>query len=156
MALQTRGFRRVVYEAHQQIGEDVGSTSRLPPMAWTRCTRSRSTFIRATGFPTRHNVLLSGTGKRLGEISKCGALAGWDGRAYDQRAHLYHALYQHAVRRVCRANSANGSPAPMPAADGVCSYVRGMAVRRAVTCSSAATASLGHARLIDPAAPSPR
>jgi 2-polyprenyl-6-methoxyphenol hydroxylase-like FAD-dependent oxidoreductase len=157
MALQSAGFDVVVYEAHQPIGEDVGSylsvaTNGLDALHALEIDGS----IRATGFPTRHNVLLSSTGKRLGEISNGGTLQDGTVAHTIKRAHLYRALHQHAVQRGVPCEFGKRLVIAEPAADGVvATFEDGTRAGGdlLIGCDGIYSVTRG---LIDPAAPSPR
>jgi 2-polyprenyl-6-methoxyphenol hydroxylase-like FAD-dependent oxidoreductase len=100
MALQRAGIDAVVYEAYAQTGDDVGSyltvaTNGLDALRAVDADRP----VLAEGFPTSHNVLSSGTGRRLGRASNGGTLPDGTVSHTIRRARLYRALHQQASDR---------------------------------------------------------
>ncbi|HEX7148615.1 MAG TPA: FAD-dependent monooxygenase, partial [Actinomycetota bacterium] len=76
MALQHAGIEAQVYEAHLPGTGDAGSyltvaTNGLDALRAVGADKP----VLAAGFPTPTNVLLSGTGRRLGTVSNGGRLA---------------------------------------------------------------------------------
>src|SRR5215211_6435128 len=73
MALQRAGIEAVVYEAHRPGADDAGSyltvaTNGLDALRAIGADRP----VLEAGFPTPTNVLLSGSGRRLGAVSNGG------------------------------------------------------------------------------------
>ena len=157
MALQHIGIDAVVFEAHPLTTAEVGSylTVATNGMNALRAIGAEA-CVTAAGFPTRHTVLLSGTGKCLATVA-LGA-TGRDALASHtlKRAHLHRALYDEASRRGVRFefgrrlldidNSTRGAVAKFD--DG--SEARGDLV---IGCDGVHSVVR---RLIDPAAPAPR
>jgi FAD-dependent urate hydroxylase len=100
MALQRAGIDAVVYEAHPQTTEEVGSyltvaTNGLDALRVIDADKP----VLAEGFPTPTNVLLSSGGRRLGAVSNGGTLPDGTVSHTIKRARLYRALHQEATRR---------------------------------------------------------
>src|SRR5215217_4711796 len=100
MALQRAGIEAVVYEAHVPRPGDAGSyltvaTNGLDALRAIDADKA----VLANGFPTPTNVLLSGTGRRLGAVSNGGRLADGTVSHTIKRARLYRALHQEAADR---------------------------------------------------------
>lgn len=100
MALQRAGIESVVYEAHARTTDDVGSyltvaSNGLDAMRAIDADR----VVLGAGFPTPTNVLVSGTGKRLGAVSNGGRLADGTVSHTVKRARLYQALQREAAGR---------------------------------------------------------
>jgi FAD-dependent urate hydroxylase len=100
MALQRAGIEAVVYEAHRPTADDAGSyltvaTNGLDALRAVGADRP----VLAAGFPTPTNVLLSGSGRRLGAVSNGGRLADGTVSHTIKRARLYRALHQEAADR---------------------------------------------------------
>jgi FAD-dependent urate hydroxylase len=100
MALQRAGIEAVVYEAHRPTADDAGSyltlaTNGLDALRAIGADRP----VLEAGFPTPTNVLLSGTGRRLGVVSNGGRLADGTVSHTIKRARLYRALHQEAADR---------------------------------------------------------
>ncbi|HTE68378.1 MAG TPA: NAD(P)/FAD-dependent oxidoreductase [Actinomycetes bacterium] len=100
MALQRAGIDAVVYEAHPQTTEEVGSylTVATNGLDALRAIDAHEPVL-AAGFPTPTNVLLSATGRRLGIVSNGGRLPDGTVSHTIKRARLYRALHQQAVGR---------------------------------------------------------
>ena len=100
MALQRAGIEAVVYEAHPQTTEEVGSylTVATNGLDALRAIDAHEPVL-AAGFPTPTNVLLSATGRRLGTVSNGGRLPDGTVSHTIKRARLYRALHQQAVGR---------------------------------------------------------
>ena len=75
MALQRAGIDAVVYEAYPPASDEVGSylTVATNGIDALRAIAADRPVLEA-GFPTPTNVLLSGTGRRLGAVSNGGRL----------------------------------------------------------------------------------
>jgi FAD-dependent urate hydroxylase len=100
MALRRAGMDVVVYEAHTPGTEEVGSylgvaTNGIDAL---RAIDADGPVL-AAGFPTATNVLLSGTGRRLGAVSNGGRLADGTVGHTIKRSRLYRTLLQQAVDR---------------------------------------------------------
>jgi FAD-dependent urate hydroxylase len=100
MALQRAGIEAVVYEAHPQTAEEVGSylTVASNGLDALRAIGAERPVLDA-GFPTPVNVLLSSGGRRLGRVSNGGRLADGTAAHTIKRARLYRALHQQASDR---------------------------------------------------------
>src|SRR5215208_4039509 len=98
MALQRAGIDAVVYEAHPQNAEEVGSylTVATNGIDALRAIDADTPVLHA-GFPTPTNLLYSGTGRRLGTVSNGGVLADGTTAHTIKRARLYRTLYQQAA-----------------------------------------------------------
>ncbi len=100
MALQRAGIEAVVHEAHAPQPGEAGSyltvaTNGLDALRAVGADR----VVLANGFPTPTNVLLSGTGRRLGTVSNGGRLADGTVSHTIKRARLYRALHEEAAAR---------------------------------------------------------
>jgi FAD-dependent urate hydroxylase len=100
MALQRAGIDAVVYEAYPPSTEDVGSylTVATNGLDALRAIDAHGPVL-AAGFPTPVNVLLSGTGRRLGIVSNGGRRPDGTVAHTIKRARLYRALHGQAVDR---------------------------------------------------------
>jgi FAD-dependent urate hydroxylase len=100
MALQRAGIDAVVHEAYPPSTEDVGSylTVATNGLDALRAIGADGPVLEA-GFPTPVNVLLSGTGRRLGTVSNGGRLPDGTTAHTIKRARLYRALQQQAAGR---------------------------------------------------------
>jgi FAD-dependent urate hydroxylase len=100
MALQRAGIDAVVYEAHVPTAGEVGSylTVATNGIDALRAIGADAPVLDA-GFPTPTNVLLSGTGRRLGAVSNGGRLPDGTTAHTVMRARLYRALHQEATGR---------------------------------------------------------
>jgi FAD-dependent urate hydroxylase len=101
MALQRAGIQAVVYEPH--VPGDAGSylTVATNGLDALRAIDADQVVL-ANGFPTPTNVLLSGTGRRLGAVSNGGRLADGTVSHTIRRARLYRALQEEAAARGIR------------------------------------------------------
>ena len=100
MALQRAGIEAVVYEAHVPQPGEAGSyltvaTNGLDALRAVDADK----VVLTNGFPTPTNVLLSGTGRRLGTVSNGGRLADGTVSHTIKRAQLYRALHEEAAAR---------------------------------------------------------
>jgi FAD-dependent urate hydroxylase len=100
MALQRAGIEAAVYEAHRPTADDAGSyltvaTNGLDALRAVGADRP----VLEAGFPTPTNVLLSGSGRRLGAVSNGGRLADGTVSHTIKRARLYRALHREAGDR---------------------------------------------------------
>ena len=103
MALQRAGIEAVVYEAHVPGSGEAGSylTVATNGLDALRAVDADGPVL-AAGFPTPVNVLLSGSGRRLGEVSNGGRLADGTVSHTIKRARLYQALHDEAAARGIR------------------------------------------------------
>jgi FAD-dependent urate hydroxylase len=100
MALRRAGIDAAVYEAQARTADDGGSyltvaTNGLDALRAIGADRP----VLAEGFPTPSNVLLSGTGKRLGTVSNGGTLPDGTTSHTIKRARLYRTLHRQAADR---------------------------------------------------------
>jgi FAD-dependent urate hydroxylase len=100
MALQRAGIGAVVYEAHTPADEEVGSyltvaTNGIDALRAIDADKG----VLAGGFPSPTNLLLSGTGRRLGAVSNGGRLPDGTTAHTIKRARLYRTLLQQATDR---------------------------------------------------------
>ena len=103
MALLRAGLAATVYEAYDRSTADVGSylgvaTNGIDALQAIDAHRP----VLAAGFPTAVNVLVSGTGKRLGTVSNGGRLADGTVAHTLKRATLARVLREEAERRGIR------------------------------------------------------
>jgi FAD-dependent urate hydroxylase len=98
MALQRAGIDAVVYEAHAP--GDAGSYLSLAAngIDALRAIGADGPVL-AAGFPTPTNVLLSGTGRRLGAVGNGGRLADGTVSHAIKRPRLYQVLHEQAAAR---------------------------------------------------------
>jgi FAD-dependent urate hydroxylase len=100
MALQRAGIDAVVYEAYPQSTEEVGSYLTLATNGIDALRAiDADTPVLDAGFPTPVNVLLSGTGRRLGTVTNGGRLPDGTTAHTIKRARLYRALQRQAAAR---------------------------------------------------------
>jgi FAD-dependent urate hydroxylase len=103
MALQRAGIDAVVYEAHVPGADDAGSyltvaTNGLDALRAIGADKP----VLAAGFPTPTNLLLSGSGRRLGAVSNGGTMPDGTVSHTVKRARLYRALHDEATDRGIR------------------------------------------------------
>jgi 2-polyprenyl-6-methoxyphenol hydroxylase-like FAD-dependent oxidoreductase len=103
MALQRAGIDAVVYEAHVPGADDAGSyltvaTNGLDALRAVGADKP----VLAAGFPTPTNLLLSGSGRRLGSVSNGGTMPDGTVSHTVKRARLYRALHDQATDRGIR------------------------------------------------------
>jgi len=120
MALQRAGIEAVVYEAHVPGTGDAGSyltvaTNGLDALRAIDADKP----VLAAGFPTPANVLLSGTGRRLGVVSNGGRLADGTVAHTIRRPRLYRALHDEAAARGIRTEYGRRLVGAEVTADGV-------------------------------------
>jgi 2-polyprenyl-6-methoxyphenol hydroxylase-like FAD-dependent oxidoreductase len=103
MALQRAGIEAVVYEAHVPGSDEAGSylTVATNGLDALRAIDADGPVL-AAGFPTPTNVLLSGSGRRLGAFSNGGTLPDGTVSHTVKRARLYRALHDEAAARGIR------------------------------------------------------
>src|SRR5215218_995196 len=103
MALQRAGIQAVVYEAHAPSTEEVGSYLTIATNGIDALRAiDADTPVLAAGFPTPVNLLVSGSGRRLGAVSNGGVLPDGTTAHTIKRARLYQALHQQAAARGLR------------------------------------------------------
>jgi FAD-dependent urate hydroxylase len=158
MALQRAGVDAVVYEAHAQTTQEVGSylTVASNGLDALRAIGAEGPVL-AAGFPTPTNLLLSSGGGRLGEVSNGGRLADGTAAHTIKRARLYRALYQQASDRGLQVEFGKRLVAAEPTPDG--GVTAGFEDGSSATGDLLVGADGVHSRvrqLIDPTAPAPR
>jgi FAD-dependent urate hydroxylase len=158
MALQRAGIDAAVYEAHTQTTGEVGSyltvaTNGLDAMRAIDADRP----VLEVGFPTPTNVLLSGTGKRLGSVSNGGRLADGTVSHTVKRVRLYRALHQEASDRGIPVEFGKRLAGAETAADGgvVARFADGTTATGDVLVGADGVHSVTR-RLIEPSAPAGR
>jgi FAD-dependent urate hydroxylase len=158
MALQRAGIEAVVYEAHPQTGEEVGSyltvaSNGLDALGAIGAERP----VRAAGFPTPTNILLSSNGRRLGAVSNGGRLTDGTAAHTIKRARLYRALHQQAADRGVQVEFGKRLVNAQPTPDGgvIATFVDGTQAAGALLVGADGIHSTTRA-LIDPAAPAGR
>ncbi|MFL6265958.1 MAG: FAD-dependent oxidoreductase [Actinomycetes bacterium] len=157
MALQHAGVDAQVYEAHLPGTGDAGSylTVAINGLDALRAVGADKPVL-AAGFPTPANVLLSGTGRRLGTVSNGGRLADGTVSHTVKRARLYQALHEEAAGRGIRIEYGKRLAAAEPTAGGVlATFDDGTQASGDLLIGADGVHSRAR-RLIDPAAPSPR
>jgi FAD-dependent urate hydroxylase len=100
MALQRAGIDAVVYEAYPPADEEVGSylsiaTNGIDALRAIGADQG----VLAGGFPSPTNLLLSGSGRRLGAVSNGGRLPDGTTAHTVKRARLYRTLQRQATER---------------------------------------------------------
>jgi 2-polyprenyl-6-methoxyphenol hydroxylase-like FAD-dependent oxidoreductase len=158
MALQRVGIEAVVYEAHRPAGDDAGSyltvaTNGLDALRAIGADRP----VLEAGFPTPTNVLLSGSGRRLGAVSNGGRLADGTVSHTIKRARLYRALHQQAADRGIALEYGRRLVGAEVAAGGgvVATFDDGTRATGDLLVGADGVHSVTR-RLLDPAAPAPR
>ena len=113
MALGKADIEAAVFHAYPLMPEDVGSflTVATNGLDALRAIGADQTVL-ATGFPTACNLMVSGTGKRLGTVSNGGALRDGTVAHTVKRARLNRALHQEASRRASPSSTRSGSRPP--------------------------------------------
>jgi 2-polyprenyl-6-methoxyphenol hydroxylase-like FAD-dependent oxidoreductase len=158
MALQRAGIDAVVYEAHVPGDGEAGSyltvaTNGLDALRAIEADKP----VLAAGFPTPTNVLLSGTGRRLGAVSNGGRLPDGTVSHTIKRARLYRALHDEAAARGIRTEYGRrlvGAEA-MPGGGVVVSFDDGSQAGGDLLVGADGVHSATR-RLLDPAAPTGR
>jgi 2-polyprenyl-6-methoxyphenol hydroxylase-like FAD-dependent oxidoreductase len=158
MALQRAGIEAVVYEAHVPGTGDAGSyltvaTNGLDALRAIDADRP----VLAAGFPTPANVLLSGTGRRLGVVSNGGRLADGTVSHTIRRPRLYRALHDEAAARGIRTEYGRRLVGAEVTAGGgvVAAFDDGTRATGDLLVGADGVHSATR-RLLDPAAPAPR
>jgi FAD-dependent urate hydroxylase len=160
MALRRAGIDAVVYEAYApttrqgEVGSYLGvATNGIDALR----AIGADTPVLDAGFPSPTNVLLSGTGRRLGAVSNGGVLADGTTAHTIKRARLYRTLQQQATDRGVPIEHGKRLIDAAPTADG------GVLARFDDATTAAGEVLIGadgiHSttrRLIDPAAPAGR
>jgi 2-polyprenyl-6-methoxyphenol hydroxylase-like FAD-dependent oxidoreductase len=157
MALQRAGIEPVVYEAHARTNDDVGSyltvaTNGLDAMRAIDADRA----VLDTGFPTPSNVLVSGTGRRLGEVSNGGRLADGTVSHTVKRSRLYQALQREALERGVAIEYAKRLAGADTTGDGVVARFDDGTEASADVLIGADGVHSATRRIIDPSAPAAR
>jgi FAD-dependent urate hydroxylase len=159
MALQRAGIDAVVYEAHAPTTEEeVGSyltvaTNGIDALRAIGADRP----VLDAGFPTPTNVLLSGTGRRLGAVSNGGRLPDGTTAHTIKRARLYRTLHQQAADRGVKVEVGKRliDAAPTPDGGVLARFDDGSRAAGDVLIGADGIHSTTR-RLIDPAAPEGR
>jgi 2-polyprenyl-6-methoxyphenol hydroxylase-like FAD-dependent oxidoreductase len=159
MALQRAGFDAVVHEAHSPTtGEEVGSylTVATNGIDALRAIDADKPVL-AEGFPTPTNLLLSGSGRRLGAVTNGGTLPDGTVSHTVKRARLYRALQEQAVERGVRFELGRRLVDAGPAGDGgvVARFADGSTAEGDLLVGADGVHSATR-RLIDPSAPGGR
>jgi 2-polyprenyl-6-methoxyphenol hydroxylase-like FAD-dependent oxidoreductase len=158
MALQRAGIEAVVYEAYPQTADDVGSylTVASNGLDALRAIDAEQP-MRAAGFPTPTNLLLSSGGRRLGAVSNGGRLADGTAAHTIKRARLYQALHQQASDRGIQVGFGKRLVNAEPTPDGgvVATFQDGTQAAAALLVGADGVHSTTRT-LIDPAAPAGR
>ena len=158
MALQRAGVDAEVFEAHAPDAVDAGSylTVASNGLDALRAVGADKPVL-AAGFPTPVNVLLSGTGRRLGTVSNGGRLADGTVSHTVKRPLLYQALHEEAAGRGIRVHYGKRLAGAEPAAGGgvVAAFDDGTRVTGDLLVGADGIHSVTR-RLIDPAAPGGR
>jgi 2-polyprenyl-6-methoxyphenol hydroxylase-like FAD-dependent oxidoreductase len=158
MALQRAGIEGVVYEAYPPTAEEVGSylTVASNGLDALRAIGAEQP-VRAAGFPTLTNLLLSSNGRRLGAVSNGGRLADGTAAHTIKRARLYRALHQQATDRGIQVVFGKRLVDAQPTQDGgvVATFQDGTQAAGDLLVGADGIHSVTR-RLIDPAAPAGR
>jgi 2-polyprenyl-6-methoxyphenol hydroxylase-like FAD-dependent oxidoreductase len=157
MALQRAGIEAVVYEAHVPGTGDAGSyltvaTNGLDALRAIDADKP----VLAAGFPTPANVLLSGTGRRLGVVSNGGRLADGTVAHTIRRPRLYRALHDEAAARGIRTEYGRRLVGAEVTADGVVAAFEDGTRATGDLLVGADGVHSATRRLLDLAAPAPR
>lgn len=100
MALQQAGIEAIMFESHPRTDIDVGSYITMAPNGLDALEAIGALRIATeAGFPTRRNVLWSGTGRRLGATGLCAPLGGAIPALTMKRSRLTRLLADEAIRR---------------------------------------------------------
>jgi FAD-dependent urate hydroxylase len=158
MALQRAGIEAVVYEAYVPDGGEAGSyltvaTNGLDALRAIDADKP----VLAAGFPTPTNILLSGTGRRLGAVSNGGRLADGTVSHTIKRPRLYRALHDEAAGRGIRIEYGKRlTGAEVTAGGGVVATFEDGTRATGDLLVGADGVHSATRRLLDPAAPAPR
>ena len=158
MALQRAGVEAVVYDAHVPTGREVGSYLTLATngLDALRAIGAEEPVL-AAGFPTRANLLLSTTGRRLGEVSNGGVRPDGTVAHTIKRPRLYRALHDQAAARGIRFEHGRRLVGAEPAPGGgvTASFADGGTASGDLLVGADGVHSVTR-RLLDPAAPEGR
>lgn len=157
MALHKAGIDAEIFEAYPPPSTEVGSylTVATNGLDAFRAIDAEHTVLGA-GFPTAHNIMYSGTGKRLGTVSNGGRLADGTVAHTVKRARLYHALREETGRRGVPVHHGRRLVAARADGDGVVAeFADGTTETGDVLVGCDGVHSVTRT-LIDPAAPSGR
>jgi FAD-dependent urate hydroxylase len=155
MALQKAGIDSVIYEAHADTAEGIGSflTVASNGLHALRTLDAEQPVI-ASSFPTPTIVLWSGTGKRLGQTATGPLDGGTIGRTVS-RPDLYRAVHDEARRRGIRVEYRKRLVDARPTAEGVlAAFEDGSQVTGDLLIGADGVHSAVR-RILDPAAPAP-
>jgi FAD-dependent urate hydroxylase len=157
MALQRAGIEAVVYEAYVPDGGEAGSYLRVASngLDALRAIDADRPVLTA-GFPTPTNVLLSGTGRRLGTVSNGGRLADGTVSHTIKRPRLYRALHDQAAARGIRIEYGRRLVGAEAGAGGVAATFEDGTRATGDLLIGADGVHSATRRLLDPAAPAPR
>jgi FAD-dependent urate hydroxylase len=158
MALQHAAIDAEVFEAYRPGGGDAGSylTVASNGLDALRVVGADKPVL-AAGFPTPRNVLLNGSGRRLGAASNGGRLADGTVSHTIKRPRLYDALHEQLAHRGIPVHYGKRLVGVEPNAGGgvVASFADGsQAAGDLLVGADGAHSTTRH--LIDPAAPAPR
>ncbi|WP_216210847.1 FAD-dependent oxidoreductase [Amycolatopsis aidingensis] len=157
MALRQAGIGAVIYEAYPTGADDVGAflTVMSNGLDALRAVRAEEA-VRAESFPARRAELVSGTGKRLGELNLT-AEPGRPGPRTLSRAGLYRVLHDEAARRGIRIEHGKRCTGATTAQDGRvrATFADGTTAEGDLLIGADGVHSAIRP-LIDPAAPRPR
>jgi len=158
MALQRAGIETVVYEAHVPSDQEAGSYLSVASngLDALRAIEADGPVL-AAGFPAPTNVLLSGSGRRLGAVSNGGTLSDGTVSHTIKRARLYRALHTVAAARGVPIEYGRRLVGAEPTAGGgvVATFDDGTRVAGDLLVGADGVHSATR-RLIDPAAPAGR
>jgi FAD-dependent urate hydroxylase len=158
MALQRAGIDAVVYEAHPQSTEEVGSylTVATNGIDALRAIDADKPVV-ADGFPTPTNLLLSSRGRRLGAVSNGGRLPDGTVSHTIKRARLYRELHEEAAGRSIQVQFGRRlvDAGPTPAGGVVARFEDGTEATGDLLVGADGVHSATR-RIIDPAAPGGR
>jgi FAD-dependent urate hydroxylase len=158
MALQRAGIEVVVYEAHAPGDGEAGSvlTVAANGLDALRAVGADGPVL-AAGFPTPTNLLLSGTGRRLGATSNGGTLADGTVAHTVRRARLYRGLHDEATARGIRIEYGRRlvGAEPLPGGGVEAAFDDGGREQGDLLVGADGIHSATR-RLLDPAAPAPR
>jgi 2-polyprenyl-6-methoxyphenol hydroxylase-like FAD-dependent oxidoreductase len=158
MALQRAGIEAVVYEAHVPTGGEVGSYLTVASNGLDALGAIGADGpVRAAGFPTPTNLLLSSGGRRLGRVSNGGRLADGTAAHTIKRARLYRVLHQQAADRGVRVVVGKRLVDAEPTRDGgvLATFEDGTKAAGGLLVGADGVHSTTR-RLLDPAAPAGR
>jgi 2-polyprenyl-6-methoxyphenol hydroxylase-like FAD-dependent oxidoreductase len=158
MALQRAGIEAVVYEAHVPTSDEAGSYLTVASNGLDALRAIEAdTPVLAAGFPTPTNLLLSGTGRRLGAVSNGGRLADGTVSHTIKRPRLYQTLHQQAADRGIPIQYGRRLVGAQVTAEGgvLAAFADGTRAAGDLLVGADGLHSTTR-RLLDPAAPAPR